>query len=169
VIVAQVDGGHEDAVADCIHALHDPGQTRNAVSVEVFLVAGCQSARELGSAETIAELIALAEAAPLVIGPPLQAQLAFQRARLAVLRQEDEPPFEAAVTALRAIEDPFWVATALLEHAEWLADRGRIGEIAPLAAEARATFEQLRVPPMLERVAVLERLDAPSLEAALDG
>jgi class 3 adenylate cyclase/tetratricopeptide (TPR) repeat protein len=169
VIVAQMDGRHEDAVADCIHGLHDPGQTRNAVAVEVFLVAGCQSARELGSAGTIAELIALAEAAPLVIGPPLQAQLAFQRARLAVLRQDDEPPFEAAVTALRVSDDPFWVAIALLEHAEWLADRGQTDEIAPLVAESRATFEQLRVPPMLERVATLERLAVPNLEAALDG
>ena len=73
------------------------------------------------------------------------------------------------MTALRVSDDPFWVAIALLEHAEWLADRGQTDEIAPLVAESRATFEQLRVPPMLERVATLERLAVPNLEAALDG
>jgi tetratricopeptide (TPR) repeat protein len=166
VIIAQLEGRHEDAVAECIQALRDPGQTRNAVAVEVLLVAGCDSARTLGSAETIAELIALAEAAPLVPGPPLQAQLALQRARLAVLRQE-EPPFEAAVDALRAIPDVYWHANALLEQAEWLAAHDRLEEAAPLVREARTTFERLRVPPMLERVASLEGRDA-SLEAALE-
>ena len=161
VILAQLDRRHEDAVADCVQALHDPGQIRNAVAVEVFLVAGCQSAKELGSAETIAELIALAEAAPLVAGPSLQAQLALQRARLAVLQQEDEPPFDAAVTALRGIEDPFWIATALLEHAEWLAAHGNADEARPLLAEARETFERLRAQPMLDRVETLEVEGAP--------
>jgi tetratricopeptide (TPR) repeat protein len=168
VIIAQLEGRHEDAVAECFEGLRDPGQTRNAVAVEVLLVAGCDSARALGSADAIAELIALAEAAPLVHGPPLQAQLALQRARLALLRQEDEPPFEAAVDALGAIPDAYWHATALLEQAEWLAAQDRAAEAAPLAAEARATFERLRVPPMLERVARLEGRDA-SLEAALEG
>ena len=72
----------------------------------------------------------------------------MQHARLAVLRDEDEAPYEAAVAALREIEDPFLVAIALLEQAEWRA-AGR-GEAAPLVAEARETFERLRVPPKLE-------------------
>ena len=169
VIVAQVDGRHDDAVADCIRGLQDPGQTRNAVAVELFLVAGCKSAMELGSAESVAELIALAEAAPLVAGPPLEAQLALQRTRLAVLRQEDEPPYDAAVAAMLGVGDVFSIAAARLEQAEWLAASGRAPEGTPLVAEARATFELLRVPRMLDRVALLEGLAASSLEAALDG
>ena len=80
----------------------------------------------------------------------------LHRARLAALRGEDEPPFEAAVTALQDVDEPFWVATALLEQAEWLAAHGRVDGTAPLVAEAREAFERLRVRPKLDRVARLE-------------
>jgi tetratricopeptide (TPR) repeat protein len=169
VLIAQVDGRHEDAVAECLRGLRDPGQARNAIAVELLLTAGCESALALGSSDTMAELVQLAEAAPADAGPPLAANLALQRARLATLRNEDDAPHDAAVTAFRGLENPFLLATALLEQAEWLVAHGRSEAVAPLVREARATFERLRVPPMLERVAALERLDASSLEAALDG
>ena len=73
-----------------------------------------------------------------------------------MLRGEDEPPYQEAVAAFREIEDPFWVACALLEQAEHLVARGRGGEAVPLAAEARDTFERLRVPPKLDRVERVE-------------
>ena len=75
----------------------------------------------------------------------------------AALRDEAEPHFEDAVTALRDVGEPFWVATALLEQAEWLAGHDHGEEIAPLLAEAREVFERLRAQPRLERV---ERLEA---------
>ena len=165
ILIAQVDGRHEDAVAECLRGLRDPGQARNASAVELFLTAGCESAFALGSSDTIAELVQLAEAAPADAGPPLAAKLALQRARLATLRNEDDAPHEAAVTAFRALEDPFLLATALLEQAEWLVAHGRSDEVAPLVREARETFERLRVPPLLDRVAILEATDASNVEA----
>jgi hypothetical protein len=59
------------------------------------------------------------------------------------------------VRRLRGIEEPFWIATALLEQAEWLAAHGRADEIPPLVAEAREIFERLRVLPLLDRLDAL--------------
>ena len=156
ILIAQADGRHEDAIAECARGLRDPGQARNAIAVELFLASGCRSALALGSPDAIAELIELAEAAPADAGPPLRAQLALQRARVAALRQQDEPPFEDAVDAFREIGDVFMTAVARLELAEWLTARGGTGEAGPLLVEARPAFERLRVQPMLERVAAVE-------------
>ncbi len=87
----------------------------------------------------------------------MRAHIVLQRARLAALRGEADPPFDAAVTALREAGEPFWVANALLEQAEWLAGHDGADEIAPLLDEAREVFTRLRVPPRLERC---DRLDA---------
>ena len=51
---------------------------------------------------------------------------------------------------------PFHRAVTLLEHAEWLAGQQRPGEGARQAAEARATFQELKARPWLERLARLE-------------
>jgi hypothetical protein len=40
----------------------------------------------------------------------------------------------------------------LLEHGEWLAERGHDDDAEPLLAEARAIFERLKARPWLERV-----------------
>ena len=110
-----------------------------------------------GSLDALAELIALADSTPIERSPSLGAHLELQRARLAAMRADDEPPFEAAVAALREIEEPYWIATALLEHAEWLVTHDRASVAAPMVAEAREIFERLRVPPKLARI---ERLEA---------
>ena len=47
-----------------------------------------------------------------------------------MLRGDAEPPFEQAIAALRDNGEPFWVATALLEEAEYLAAQGRAEETA---------------------------------------
>jgi hypothetical protein len=120
----------------------------------------------LGSADAIAELVELARAAPAAAGPPLEAQLALQDARLAVLRREGEPAYDVAVTAFRDVGAVFWVATTQLEQAEWLIAQGRAAEVEALVAEARATFERLRVPPLLERLAAVEAAAGPSKVAS---
>lgn len=107
---------------------------------------------------------------PAEAGSPVaepRAQLAHQRARVAALRQQGEPPFDDAVEALRESGDAFATAVAKLEQAEWLAAQGRYGEVGTLLVEARATFEQLRVPAMLERVALVQAAESSSLEPAL--
>ena len=63
-----------------------------------------------------------------------------------------ERQFKAAVGLFREMAVPFWMAVASLEYAEWLADRGREDEAAPLYAEAREVFERLEARPWLERL-----------------
>jgi tetratricopeptide (TPR) repeat protein len=155
VLVAQAEGRHREALAACADALVDPDRVQDAVTVEVLVERGCASARAIGSAEGIAELLDRVASAPVDTTALLEAHLAFQRARLATLRGDEEPSFDAAVAAFREIGNPFWVAVALLEQAEWLAARGRGEEAAPLAAEARETFERLRTAPLLERLDAL--------------
>ena len=72
------------------------------------------------------------------------------------LRGEGEPCFEDAVTGLRGVGEAFWVATALLEQAEWLSAHGLRDEIEPLLGEAHEVFDRLRAQPRLERVEHLE-------------
>ena len=128
-----------------------------------MLVGGGDSAMALGSADELEQLLQLAAEAPINPSPSLEAHAAHQRARLAVLRGDPEPPFESAVAALRDVGEPFWVATALLEQAEHLAANGRGDETASLTAEAREVFERLRVEPGLKR---LEPLESAALAAS---
>jgi tetratricopeptide (TPR) repeat protein len=60
--------------------------------------------------------------------------------------------FGAAAAIFREIEMPFELAVVLLEHAEWLAEEGRVEEAEPLAAEAREIFERLRATPYIARL-----------------
>ena len=162
VVVAQAEARHEDVLADCVDALNEPAHRRSPVAVEVLLVHGAESAFQTRSADALATLIALAEDAPIERPPGLDALLTLQRARLAALHGEPEPRYEAAVAALREVEDPFWTACALLEQAEQLVEQGRGDEAGPLADEARETFERLRVAPKLERVARVKARSSPS-------
>jgi hypothetical protein len=103
---------------------------------------------------------------PGVTPPFLRAHSARFEARLAARRGEHErvePSFVAAADAFRELELPFWLAVTLLEHAEWLSERGRAGEIGELLDEAKAIFERLKVRPWLER---LERVVVPEAAVA---
>jgi predicted ATPase/DNA-binding SARP family transcriptional activator len=63
-----------------------------------------------------------------------------------------EDALREAIERFRRMSMPFYVAVASLELGEWFAERGRIADAAPLLAEARQIFEQLRATPWLERV-----------------
>ena len=160
VLVAQSEERHDDALAECLAGLRGPAH--GPENIEIFLEHGCESAVAIGSPEAFADVVALAEASSVDRTPGIDALLALQRARLAGLREEHDPPHEEAVRAWRAIDDPYWVAVALLEQAEWGASHGRAGDVASLLAEARETFERLRVPPKLARI---ERLETQSRAA----
>ena len=157
VLVAAAERRAADALAICFEALRNPRIASEASAVDDLLSMGAAAALELGSQERLAELVDLGEAAPAESAPWLDARLELHRARLAALRGDDEPPFAEAVHALREIAEPFWIAIALLEQAEWLAARGRGDEIESLVAEAREILERLRVPPLLERLDALAR------------
>jgi class 3 adenylate cyclase/tetratricopeptide (TPR) repeat protein len=155
-LVAQAENRHDDALAESLDGLRDPSLNASRVGVELMLQHGGDSALAIGSADALAELLELGEAAPIDPTPTVRAALALQRARLAVLRDDDDPPYAAAINAQRESHDPFWVATALLEHGEWLTAHSRADEAEPILAEARETFERLRVAPMLERLNGIE-------------
>ena len=157
VLIAQAEGRHGDASAECLAALRDETHHTDPEAVETLFERGCDSAFQTADAEMLAAIVALADAAP--IGhpsPSLTAHTLLQQARLAALRSEAAPDFEAAVVTLRDVGEPFWVATALLEHAEWLAAGSRGEETAPLLVEAREVFERLRAQPRLERLDALQ-------------
>jgi class 3 adenylate cyclase/tetratricopeptide (TPR) repeat protein len=59
--------------------------------------------------------------------------------------------FRSAVTSFREIGFPFWLAVSLLEYGEWLRDRDRGPDAAPVVLEARSIFEGLEAKPWIER------------------
>ena len=149
-VVARVEGRHADALAGCLDGLRDEINSEPN-TVDFLLTVGTDCALAIGSPDGLAELLEAAAVAPIDPPPWLTARTVLHRTRLAVLRNEDEPPFGAAVASLRQVEEPFWIATAQLEQAEWLAAHGRADEIDPLVAEAREIFERLGAAPALLR------------------
>jgi hypothetical protein len=66
-----------------------------------------------------------------------------------------------ATGLFREIGLPFWLAVTLLEHAEWLAARGRQSDAEPLLSEAQGIFEGLQARTWLDRL----NAGAPATEA----
>ena len=141
------------AAAGCV-ALHEELGSGSEL-IKQALVEGVEAALELGEQEKAEELLAFVdELRPGELPPSLGAQAARFRARLAALRGDREavePGFKSAAGILREFGLRFWLAVTLLEHGEWLAVEGRPDEAAPLVAEARGIFAELRATPWLER------------------
>jgi hypothetical protein len=64
---------------------------------------------------------------------------------------EAERLFEESIGAFRQIQMPFRTAVGLLEYGEWLDERARAADAAPLVAEGRSIFEGLGAQPWVER------------------
>ncbi|WP_348209498.1 AAA family ATPase [Gaiella sp.] len=166
VLVAQAERRHDDALSECLDALRGEAHNADPIAVEVLLQLGCESAALVGDADALGALLSAAAAAPIDRSPSLEAHTKLHEARLAVLRGEDEPCFEDAVAALREVGEVFWVGTALLEQAEWLAGREHWDEIAPLLAEGREVFERLRAQPRLERLEAIQAARSTSASSS---
>ena len=111
-----------------------------------------EAALGLGRRDRVEDMIAVVDAAPPGLRPPYLSALGTRfRARLAGDDTSADALFAAAASQLRALELPFHLAVCLLEHAEWLAARGRGDDAAPLLAEASETFGRLGAAPWLER------------------
>ena len=107
----------------------------------------------LGDRHKANDLIEIVEALPPGLRPPLLEASAHRfRAHLAGDDPGADRHFTAAAAQLRALDLPFHLAVAQLEHGEWLTARGRPDDAQPLLAEARETFEHLQARPWLERV-----------------
>ena len=132
-----------------------------------MLLTGLEAAFALEDRESIEELLRIIEGTPLGKRPQfLHAHASRFRARLAASSgepDEAEQLFKSAAGLLREIEAPFYMAVTLLEHGEWLVDRGRAGQATPLLTEAQGVFERLKARPWLER---LDRSSSAELESA---
>ena len=114
------------------------------------LVHALEAALALGERDRALELLAaIDEIPPGQRSPYLQAHAQRFRARL----DGEVAGYEAAAEAFRALGIPFWLAVALLEHAELVGDEGSRGE-------ALEIFESLRATPWLERARAGSALQA---------
>ena len=142
-----------EAAAGCVALREELGS--GSELIKQAIVEGVEAALELGDEEKAEKLLAVVDVLrPGELPPSLGAQAARFRARLAALRGDREavePGFKSAAGIFREFGLRFWLAVTLLEHGEWLAGEGRHDEAAPLVAEAREIFEELRAVVWLER------------------
>ncbi|HET6770527.1 MAG TPA: adenylate/guanylate cyclase domain-containing protein, partial [Actinomycetota bacterium] len=102
------------------------------------LVIAVEAALALGDVRTAEELLAIPESFgqnDLTTG--WRGQIDRLTARLAAERSEQdrvEPQFKAAARYFREINEPYWLAVTLGEHAEWLTAQDRSDEAEPLVA-----------------------------------
>jgi class 3 adenylate cyclase/tetratricopeptide (TPR) repeat protein len=112
-----------------------------------------------GELERAERAVAAVEAlAPGDSSPLTTATAARFRAALAAAAgnpERAESSFKSAAAAFREYGIPFRLACTELEYAEWLVTQGREDDAAPLVAEAREVFDQLRATPWLERADTL--------------
>ena len=120
------------------------------------IVTAIEAAFALEDLDRADQLLArIRELPPGLTTPFLRAHSARFEAALSSRRGEHdlaEPSFEAATGAFRDLGIPFYVAVTLVEHAEWLIERGRAADAARPLEEARAIFERLKAKPWLDRI-----------------
>jgi hypothetical protein len=113
----------------------------------------------VGSTSTARDILAVVGEAPRGRVPVLQAALLpWLRARINVAAGEPEnvdADFAAATTKLRQFGAPYYLARTLLDHAEWLDERGDVAAAMPLAAEAYELFTSLQAASWTARAARL--------------
>ncbi|MDT7570850.1 MAG: hypothetical protein QOE05_1024, partial [Actinomycetota bacterium] len=85
----------------------------------------------------------------------LRALVPYFRARLGAVTNADDAlvdaDFVSGATALGAFGAPYWQGRCLLEHAEWLSERGRATDATVLVDEADRIFTSLRATPWIDR------------------
>ncbi len=125
-----------------------------------------EAAFALGDAAKIEETLGMLESLrPGEPMPFIQAHGARVSARFAASRSDADgadAAFASATQTFRELANPFWLAVTVVEHAEWLLSRRCDADAAPLHAEAREIFEQLKAKPWLERLAGSVPLEAGS-------
>jgi tetratricopeptide (TPR) repeat protein len=167
-IIARAEGRFEDALRDAERSLE--ARSELGIGHEAMkdaFVEGTEAAISLGRFDAAESILSIAAAIPPGRQSPyLDAQSRRMRARISSHQGDSglvEPAYKSAIGMFRELETPFWLAVALLESAEWLADGGRIDDAKPLLDEARELFERLRAEPWLQRV------DAVAIDRAAIG
>jgi class 3 adenylate cyclase/tetratricopeptide (TPR) repeat protein len=165
--VALAEGDHRRALEAAIKAL-DIGinnlQLPSHESVRAAFPDGVDAALALGDLDAIDRMVALfADRPPGAVPPFLRMHVRRARALAAAERGGDtevEEDLRGAEAVMKELGYRYWQARVQLDLAEWLARQGRSDEALATAGTAAATFEELRVGPMLARaraVSVLER------------
>jgi hypothetical protein len=110
----------------------------------------------MGDRAAAQDIMELIEGIPPGLRPPSLGALVHRaRARLADSAERATAELAAAEATFRDLGLPFWLAVTRLEHAEVLAAEGRGEDAERMAAEAHATFAELRAQPWVERAAAL--------------
>jgi tetratricopeptide (TPR) repeat protein len=155
-MVLRAEGRLEEALNETEKAL----ETRLALGpaypgVKMAFAEAAESAFSLGDLPKVQELLSIIDTLPEGQTTPfLRAQRDRFGARLAGMEGDIgavEPGYVGAVGLFREIGTPFWLALALLEHAEWLIEQGRTEDAGALLEEARGIFDRLEAQPWSER------------------
>jgi class 3 adenylate cyclase/tetratricopeptide (TPR) repeat protein len=152
--VRLAEGRHGEALDAAEHAFASRASDGIAAqAAKLGFLHALEAALALGDRAKADDLLVVVEEQPPGLRPPfLEATSHRFRARLAGDDPGADRQFTAAASGFRGLELPFYLAVVQLEHAEWLAARGRPDDAQPLLAEARDTFERLRAQPWLARV-----------------
>jgi tetratricopeptide (TPR) repeat protein len=154
--IAMARGEAQEAIVGAERAIESRSvlSLGNAIVRDGYVKA-IESALALGDLGRAQEHLTMLEGADAGEVPPyLRAHIARLRALLSAARGDDDGVdvrFKAAAAMFREIGLPFYLAIALLEHAEWLAGRDRSNDAQQLLDEARAIFERLEARPWVER------------------
>jgi tetratricopeptide (TPR) repeat protein len=167
--VALAEGDHQRALESATKAL-DIGinglRIPSHESVRAAFPDGVDAALALGDLDAVDRMVALfADRPPGAVPPFLHVHVRRARALAAAERGDNtevEEDLRSAEAIMTELGYRYWQARVQLDLAEWLARQGRSDEAFASADTAAATFEDLRVGPMLARaraVSELERSD----------
>ena len=154
-MLARSEGRLTEAIAsgDIAFSLRTEMGIRAPGTKEAFvhLLDACLESDNLAKAD---EVMAVVHAlGPGQVTPYLRVQMRRFDALIDAARGGDPTPeLREVIRGLDELQMPFWRAAVSTELAEWLIGQGREAEALPLIEDARATFEQLRATPWLERL-----------------
>jgi class 3 adenylate cyclase/tetratricopeptide (TPR) repeat protein len=156
-IVLQAEGHHRaarDAGERGFSARAELGLTHPAA--KQGFVAATEASLDLDDVASAAHYLSvIEEAGPGEISPFFHAQHARFKARLARIEgtpEAAEAGFKEAAGTFREMGMPFWLAVALLEHAEVAISSSGTAKAEPLLSEAQEIFTRLQARPWIDRL-----------------
>jgi len=154
-------GRYEEAITSAQQSIGTREQTGIVGAVEVSYALAGSAALEMGDLERGRDLLEEMERVPQgERSPYLKAEIARLRARLAAADGDGtvaKAGFEEAIAGFRMIGLRFHIGMVLAEYGQWLEGEGRADEAAPVLAEAREIFENLKATWWLDRLAGARR------------
>jgi len=154
-------GRYEEAIAAAQRSIATREQTGMVAPIEASYAFASDAALAMGDVQRAGEFLAEMEAVPRgERSPYFWAEIARIGAKLAAVRGDGaaaQAGFEEATAGLRPLGMRFHLGVALAEYGQWLEGEGRAEEAAPILAEARGIFEDLKATWWLDRLAVARR------------